>query len=438
VALVVYRTEANNTQLYRVTDPGASYNLNDPTMDTISITDSVGEPTPLIQGQNLYTFGGVVENVSVPNCSAIDIFDNRMWVLPSDNRLNPWFSKVVTAGTPVEFSDLFTFPIDPRGGDITAMQSMDANQIFYKESSIYYTTGTGPDATGQQEAYQPASAPISTDVGCTDPRSVILMPFGQMFKSKKGIYLLDRGLEVHYIGADVAAFNQYTVVAATLVSSQNQVRFLLSNGVMLVYDYFMKQWGHRPLHQLVDSTIWQDSYVYLQSNGRVMVEDPTSFADAGEYYAMQVGTSWLSFAQISGYQRVKYFMLLGDYRSPHQLQINVAYDFDPTPTQVLFIDATAFDPGSWGDGDSWGSDEVWGDFYPAYQFRVNLTKQKCTSIQITIADVQTDPAQPPGEGFALSSLTFVVGVKSGVRKVGIERVFGGSAGVPTGRPGPNT
>ncbi len=234
VACVVYRTEMNGTQFFRTTDPGAVYNVNDPTVDSITWMDAVPD-TNLLAGQDLYTFGGVYENVSAPSCSAINVFDNRLWVLPSDNRLAPWYSKQVTPGNPVAFSDLFVFNVDPRGGDITAIAGMDLYEVFFKQTSIYQTQGSGPDATGQQNALSPAAL-ITTDCGCSDPRSVVLMPLGLMFKSEKGIYLLDRGLGVHYIGADVAAFNPYTVVAATLVSSQNQVRFLLSNNVMLVYD----------------------------------------------------------------------------------------------------------------------------------------------------------------------------------------------------------
>ena len=426
VACVVYRTEMGGTQYFRVTDPGANYNTSDPTVDVITFTDMIPDAN-LVAGQNLYTFGGVVENISAPNCSAIDVFDNRLWVLPSDSRLGPWYSKIVSPGLPVQFSDLFTFNVDPRGGNITAMINMDANQVFFKETSIWYTYGTGPDATGANSTYASAQL-ITSDAGCSEPRSVVLMPAGVMFKSEKGIYLLGRDLSVNYIGADVAAYNTQTVVGATLVSNRNQVRFLLNDNQMLIYDYYMRAWSTRPSWELVDATVFQENYCYLQANGRVM-QQSTGFDDAGEFYPLKVQTSWLSFAGISGWQRVKGMMLLGDYRSPHSLKIYVAYDYDPTPTQVCVINADPFDPGFWGDDTVWGGDDVWGGYYPSYQFRVNFDRQKCSAVQITIQD-QQDFIQP-GEGYALSNLCFVVGVKRDWKKVGAERIFGGTGNVPT-------
>jgi len=49
---------------------------------------------------------------------------------------------------------------------------------------------------------------IPTDTGTINPRSIVLTPMGIMYQSEKGIYLLDRSLQVSYIGADVEAYRQ--------------------------------------------------------------------------------------------------------------------------------------------------------------------------------------------------------------------------------------
>lgn len=425
VSIVVYRTTANGSQYQRISSITAPL-INDPTVDTVSYVDTLSDAGQAA-GENLYTFGGVVENISPPAAVALCTFQNRVMLLPSENRQTTWFSKQVVPGTAIQFSDFFTLPVDPFGGDIVAIAPMDAYFVQFKQTCIYQITGDGPDDTGNQWTFTPAAL-ITTDVGCIDARSVVLMPMGLMFRGQKGIYLLGRGLDVQYIGADVQAFvtPDVSVVAATLVSSKNQVHFCLSNGMRLTYDYFMQQWGNEPLVNLVDATVWQQQYCYLQSFGRVMVEDASGvvFSDAGEFYPLKMQTSWLNFAGVSGLQRVYNFMILGDYQSPHQLKVSIAYDFNPTPTQVVLIDATAIDPGFWGDGATWGSDPVWGGGFPSYQYRVNLTQQKCTSMQITIEDVQTGIA--PGEGMRLSNLTFIAGMKSGFRKVGADHVVGGT------------
>jgi hypothetical protein len=431
VACVMYRTEDLGQEYFRLNDPGSINNINNPLADTITLVDDFGDASGvnpgITAGEQLYTLGGVVENVSAPAASAINVFDNRIWVLPSGNRLQPWFSKQVAPGIPVQFSDLFTYNIPPQGGDVVAMASMDLNQIFFKESSIYYISGTGPDSTGNNSQWGTATGGgaqlVTSDVGCVDPRSVVLMPLGLMFKSEKGIYLLTRGLGVQYIGSDVAAYNAETVISAQLVATQNQVRFLTDTNTMLVYDYFVMQWDTRPLWDLVDSTVDGTDYTFLLDNGTVLVEDPTVWTDNGQAYYLKIQPGWLSFAGVSGFARCYYFMILGDYKSPHTLQVSIAYDYDPNPSQVEEIDATDIEPGFWGSGPVWGSDPVWGTYFPSYQYRINLTRQKFTSIQVTIQDIAVR-GQAPTEGYTLSNLTFVVGVKQGLRKVPATHVFG--------------
>ena len=73
-----------------------------------------------------------------------------------------------------------------------------------------------------------------------------------MFQSAKGIYLMDRSLEsIKYISDAVEAYNSYTVTSSKLITSLNQVRFTLSGGVVLVYDYFVDQWS-----VLIQSQLW--------------------------------------------------------------------------------------------------------------------------------------------------------------------------------------
>jgi len=424
VVLVVYRTELNGTQYFRVTD------VLDPTLstsaDTVTITDDVTDAA-LLAGQNLYTFGGVVENVSPPACSAIATGSNRLWVLDTVNPLQVWYSKQVVPGTPAQFSDLFVLNVDPRGGPVTAIANMDDYQVLFKESSIFIVAGDGPDDTGQQNTFQSPKL-VSTDSGCVDPRSVVLFPGGLLYKSAKGIQLLNRGLATDYIGADVEHYNGLAVVSANLVADRNQVRFNLEDGTQLVYDYFMQQWSTRPLFGLVDATIRQQQYFYLDAAGLVYAEDPNSFAIGGRSYALKLQTAWLALGSVNGFQRVYGFMLLGDWKSPHTLRISVSYDYDDTPKQITDVTAEAYDPGYWGDGATWGSDDVWGGLYPLYQIRCNFDRQKCAAVKLTIEDIQVNeldingnPA-PPGEGYSISNLAFIVGVKEGWNKVGAERV----------------
>ena len=104
-------------------------------------------------------------------------------------------------------------------------------------------------------------------------------------------------------------------------------------------------------------------------------------------------TGWLYVAGIEGFQRVKEFQLVGQYKSPHNLTINFYYDYSTTIGQTITIPVTS-DPG-------------------LYQFRVHLAIQKCEAIQIEI--IETPLTQ--GEGLSISAMGFRVGVKAGLYKL---------------------
>lgn len=490
VVLVVYATQGNGTQFFRVTDVLLPTLSNVAGGDTVTITNSLSD-VALAAGQNLYTFGGTVENVSPPACSVLATGSNRLWALSSVNPLQVWYSKQVVPATPAQFSDLFVLNMDPRGGPITAIANMDDYQVFFKESSIFIVAGDGPDDTGQQNSFQSPKL-VTTDSGCVDPRSVVLYPGGLLYKSEKGLYHLNRGLAAEYVGAEVEKYNSISVVSANLVSSVNQVRFNLADGTQLVYDYFMRQWSTRPLFGLVDAAVRESQYFYLDQNGIAYAENPASFAISGKSYALKLTTSWLAMAGINGFQRVYGMALIGDWRSPHTLRVSIAYDFNPTPSEIIDVTAEAIDPGFWGDGFTWGdgappADQpnlavpgissnymvspggivgsvapadvpyalslgytpatdvqaaaaqasgvtkaqgtfVWGGFFPLYQYRINFARQKCAAVQVTIEDLQVgilnSLGQPalPGEGYTISNLSFIMGVKEGWNKVDAGRV----------------
>ena len=85
---------------------------------------------------------------------------------------------------------------------------------------------------------------IAGNTGCANPASVVEIKDGLFYQDPtKGIWLLDRSLQEYYIGADVEAFNGYIVTSAQLSEGYTQVRFSISNGTDLVYDYVAGQWS---------------------------------------------------------------------------------------------------------------------------------------------------------------------------------------------------
>lgn len=425
VQLVLYRTTADGTVFYRVTS------LTDPTLNqigsaSVQITDTMSDADLRVRPQ-LYTqfINGTltgqpyeVENDPAPPARIVQLHRNRIWVVDSENPLFLWYSKECQQGAPVEFSNLFTKLIDARGGPITALASVDDKLVIFKQSHIFFIVGQGPTSNNLQNDLSDAIL-VTTDVGCIEPRSIVATPVGLMFKSRKGIYLIDRGLQVQYIGAPVEAFNSQVITSATLVADTNQVRFTLDNNTALVFDYFVQQWGVFTNHNAVDAIIWNNTFVYLRPNGQVLTETPGQYTDVGAPIQLKLTTSWLSFANVQGFQRVRRAQILGGWKSPHQLLVNVSVDFDDSVIQSSVV--TPETPSVYGDTSPYGGDPVYGGNFQLYQWRVDLARQKTQSVKFTIQDLPTATA---GEGMSLTSLAFEVGAKVGLNKVPATQIVG--------------
>jgi hypothetical protein len=421
VQLVVYRTEANGTILHRVSS------LTVPTVNVVnggsanaSYTDTMSDATlatmPLLYCQFLSQQPFEVENDPAPPTGIIQLHRNRLWVVDSTNPLTLWYSKDVFQAAPVEFNSGFTKRIDPRGGPITALASLDDKLLIFKTTHVFIDIGQGPLNTGQNNDLSDAII-VTSDVGCIDARSIVTTPLGVMFKSQKGIYLIDRSLAVNYIGAAVEAYNPETINAAFLVANTNQVRFTLDSGKALVFDYFVQQWGTFTNQQAVDALVWNQRPVMLRSNGSALRETDGVFTDAGSPIQLKIVTSWLTFANVLGFQRVRRAQVLGGWKSAHNLLIDVCVDFDDTVIQSVTAQPTT--PSTYGSVSPYGAGSYGGEFQ-LYQWRIDLARQKTQAVKFTIRDA---PATA-GEGCSLSSIGFEVGAKVGLAKVPTSRTLG--------------
>lgn len=437
VSCVVYCTAGNGTIFYQdssVTSPV----LNDPTVDTVSYTvtasDTVRTGNPI-----LYTTGGVLDNIAPPASRFIAKYLDRVILLPSESPTEYWYSKEVVVGSPVEFSDSLVGAINTSQGLIGTC-AMDDKLIFFTNDYCYYLSGEGPDATGAQNDFSFPLLITGALTGCSNAKSIVLMKDGIMRQTSKGIYLLDRSLNDSYIGADVEAYNNATVTSAIVVADKTEVRFTLDTGIILIYDYTVGQWSTDQNLNVVDSALFNRTYSIIDSatnqsktltqkvhtilfdSGLALQEDPSLYTDNNNFVPLSFTTSWLSLSGLQGYQRVRRFLILGDYKSAHKLRVQIAYDFNPVPVQEVYIDPTAvLNTETYGSDADYGASSEDGGPDPTYEFEIQLEKQKCTAIQITISDTQNSNF---GEGYSISGLSFDVGLKRGPQKLPASRRFG--------------
>lgn len=412
--VVIYRTLKDGKILYRASSL-TSPQENNPSLDTFSYQDNLADSSLAIKPK-LYTQPldptepGEVENFPAPPNNIVQLHRNRLWVVDSTSPLNIYYSKLTGPETPVAFNDGFVKQVDPRGGPITALSTIDDKLLVFKRDHIFFIVGQGPTNTDQNNDLSD-SILVTTDCGCIDQRSITATPLGLMFQSRKGIYLIDRSLAVQYIGAPVEAYNNEVITSATLVADTNQVRFTLQSGLTLVYDYFVGQWGTFTNQYGKDCIIWQETPILLRSNGSIWRETPGLYTDAGLPIKLKLATSWFSFANLQGFQRVRRAQILGARKSPHQLQVSVCTDFNDTIVQQVVV--TPSNPTAFGAG-LYGAESLYGGEFQLYQWRVDLARQKTQSVKFIIEDL---PAATAGEGMSLSSIAFEVGAKVGLNKV---------------------
>lgn len=432
VRIVVYRTTASGTVLYRVTSALAPL-YNDPTVDTVTFTDTLVDAN-ITGNQLLYTQflqqnagNPVLPNAAPPACTVIDSYATRLCVNSADDPYTLWLSQPSVAGFPAQFSAFLTYRIDPEAGAITAIKRLDDKLVIFTKSRIYFVIFNGPTNTGDGSDLVPPTLIPSGGVGCVNPSSVVLTPMGLMFQSANGIYLLDRGLNVTYKGAPVEAFNGQAISSATVVPNQ-WVIFTTTGGTAIVYDYHYDQWSTFTNHAAVDSDVYigqGGAFAWANAAGQVFLQNGASFSDAGQPISLYLKTAPFNFDRIQGYQRVYHALLLGQRFGTHTLGIACGFDYQAAATRFATINVDrALGIVPFGGQSPFGTGSPFGGNDPnvaVYQFRVDIL-QKCESMWLEITE--TDAA-PGNQALSLSALTLVLGIKRGqYRGIGTTKQFG--------------
>lgn len=414
VKIVIYRwsefSQAYN-QVTSITQPI----LNDTTADSVTFVDTLPDSNLTtgtqagiagVIGNNLiYTTGGVVPDTNAPSTNIMTLFDTRLWIVDAEDPNLLWVSKQVIEGTPVEMSQFFTIYVAPNTGTvastgpITALFPMDDKLIIFKNDSIYYINGVGPNnlgttAVGSSLGNYSQPIFITAVVGCTNQDSIVLTADGLMFQTDKGIWLLSRNLATNYIGAPVEAFNTSTVTSANVIPQTNFVLFTLNNGPMLMYDFYYGQWGTFNGVSGLSSTIYNGLHTVLTNSGTILKETPGVYLDNAAPVLMSFTTSWINLASLQGYERFYEFYLLGKYLSPHFLNLQIAYNYNPALAQQVTITPNPL-------------------LYKE-QWRVHTKQQLCESFQLTMNEQFNTTA---GAGLTLSGLSCVIGIKKATRPI---------------------
>jgi hypothetical protein len=371
--------------------------------DTTTFIDTISDATAAAN-ELLYTTGGILDNFNPPSHQILEVNQTRVWLVSAEDPTELWPSKEYKAGTGIGFNPLLAFKVTGDGaGAITALASMDGRLIVFKSTAIWVITGDGPNDAGQGTFNPPAN--VSRNIGTVLPGSVVLTPDGVMFQAANGIYLLDRGLQLTYIGA---AVEQYTlaesVVDASPVTGQTQVRFVMPSGRCLVWDYHHKRWYTFKLRvdtSGVASTVVAcadipSGWCYALADGSVFQETPGVYSDVnGTTTAIvpRIGFPHLDLNGLNGYQRVYAVQVLGDVTGACTLDIDAEFDYSGAVTGVPKTIPLTVGTGSF-----------------MVEYNPPEGRNKCTAMR----PVLTTVGQAAGSGaFTITSVNVIVGAKRG-------------------------
>ena len=214
------------------------------------------------------------------------------------------------------------------------------------------------------------------------------------------------------------------ITSAVIHPSASQIRFTCGastissgDGVTLVYDYLAKAWSSFQIRDTVHnstsapmSTAIVHQGVYKQasalgmltsgSTGCFLAEDTSglagSFTDSGYFVPTTVETGWVSTGDIQGFQRIKRFQVLAQGHDYCNINLNYAIDYGSYHNDVTFAASNANN----------------------LSYQVHIGDQKSEAIRIRITDsAPTSAAMTTGEGFTLTRVGLIAGVKSGFEKL---------------------
>lgn len=318
VRLRVYRTIANGSVFYSET-----VIANTAAANTVTIDVGVVNDTYLITGPTLYTTGGVLDHIPPPAPLQLVRHDNRVFMISGDNDL--YYSKARTEDSGIAFCDALRIQVDPEGGRLASLASMDGQLIIGKETRMLRMYGSGPTDTGQGGYSEPIL--IGSDFGCKYLNPMLATSEGLFVSSSLGLTLLHRDLSAEYIGAPVeTSRGTADVIAINDLEDRAQIVFsLASSSYNLVYDTFARLWSRYTNHQMLGALVWKGLFTYATSAGQVYKQAST-YLDGVTAIKPVIETGRLNLAGLQGYARLYWVHLLLRTHSTCNCKATLTYD----------------------------------------------------------------------------------------------------------------
>jgi len=342
------------TAVYRTTDGGSVYYrvgtvANDLTVSTSTYADTTDD-SDLVGNSKLYRQPGAVgtslDRRAWPHAQDVTEY-NGMLVVATEGSVQ--YSGQLVSGEAPWTSPIFEVPI-PGEGKVTALAAQDGTLFAFKRRSIFALSGQAPADNGTGGGLG-APRKLAVDVGCIDPRSIVVTTLGVFFQSERGLEILTRAQSVQFIGQPVQdTLDSYPIcTSATLDSAASLVRFELVDGetsnvannygVGLVYDLDNSAWVSVDKRTSAGATNpapangacmvkFSDSWVYgwLDNQGYFYTEASDSL-DGSTWVTMAAQTAWFKQGGLMGKQIVNRVIALLSKVTDLDMDVQLGYDF---------------------------------------------------------------------------------------------------------------
>jgi hypothetical protein len=297
---------------------------------------------------------------TMPPASCVGfVWRDRIVLVPSEEPNTFWYSLALkpgrgssAIGSP-EFSATNVYRFDGEALRVTAGLVMDDHAIVFAEDAIYALVGRFNDDNGFGADLQLTL--IHRGVGCIDQNSVVRTDIGTFFQSHRGIEFMDKSWALSNVTIGSSVEDDVALCGnlrnAVWIEERRQVRWLGNvdgegEPISLVYHYVEKIWTRYTLPEgdqtvIGDGDSWlsqaQDGavlhaaseqlHVVLQQ-GALLIERESDDAsphfdqvrsttsgnstNSANYNGFDVEIAWLSFAGLTGYQRVWKVLVVHD------------------------------------------------------------------------------------------------------------------------------
>lgn len=427
-------------KVYRTTNGGTVYYLTGTVTSATTSPyvfyttfDDVTSDANLITGSQLHrqpgTTNTALDRFPPPCTTCICRHKDRIFVA-RDNVA--YYSSFFVDGEAPWFNPQFSFPVYGGSGPITAMSSIDGQLVIFKRDAIFVVDGDGPPENGGSGTEFSPPRRIATEYGCLEPRSLVTIPLGLIYRSNRGIELLTRASQVIWVGQEIKdTVNAYPIVSgAAYDRTRGRVYLILASavttdgrndtygtGVVAVFDTTVGQTGvwyvfkhttstgfGNPLQDVCFSRVFtstsnEDDERVCWSDSSFLYSDSTSNLDVTAYVPFKIETAWISMTGPSGRIRVDDLIFLAKNLANHNITISVAYDYSST----------------YSDSFTWGPD-ITGSI-SLEQLQKNVENPNLIAVRFKIEDsVPADTAVFPvttGAGCDILDLSVHIGPQGG-------------------------